>query len=237
MRTATLLVAVIMFIAGCTNTVRTDSSNMDIGMPDLERSLAREASVTVVSDHSVLTAMEGNAPADAEEVLVAMNGYDPVHMLETGGEKVRGSPEHVVIVYDPGHENPVAYWFRSAENAHTFTQDSDRYRPKYGGFCGWGVVDYRNVEDSRPLNVSHATPVPSVEQGGVYIVRGAGTEDARIIGFLNDTVRDRFMTAPDFYEHLADYQWKHSREDVLVPWSAIADEVRALRSKQEEHSH
>lgn len=222
-----------MLVAGCANMNHAGGSDVDIGTPDLERSLAREVSVTVITDASMMQAM-GIGYGSA---FVAMNGYDPVHMLETGGEKVRGSPEYAVVVYSGDHERGVAYWFRTRKNARMFTNDIDRYRPKYGGFCGWGVVDYRNVEDGRPLNVSHATPVPPVEQGGVYIVRDADTEDARIIGFLNDTVRDWFMAAPDFYERIADHQWEHNREDVLVPWSAIADEVRALRSKQEAHSH
>lgn len=146
-------------------------------------------------------------------------------MLETDGAIAIGSGEYVAT-----HEG-ATYLFKTARNRETFKQNPARYAPKYSGFCGWGMVDYRDVTTDKPVNIPHATPTPSISDGGVYVVWGEG-DTARIMGFYNRKAYERFLVDPDMYEATADKTWAERRADALVPWEAVAEEMKTLRRKQ-----
>ena len=63
---------------------------------------------------------------------VAINGYDPVGYF-TEAMPVKGSLEH------SAEWNDATWHFSSAENRELFLSDPERYAPKYGGYCSWGV--------------------------------------------------------------------------------------------------
>jgi YHS domain-containing protein len=63
----------------------------------------------------------------------AIRGYDPVAYF-TQRAPVRGSKEF-------SHEWRGATWyFASKENRDRFAADPDRYAPRYGGYCAYGVA-------------------------------------------------------------------------------------------------
>lgn len=182
------------------------------------------------------------------ETGVAMNGYDPVHMRKNA-EAIVGDPKFAVqwrgCVEKAGmcfvpvgntgkfqREHGGVYLFSSQANRDEFLSNPPRYTPKYNGFCGWGITDYRDVTDSKPLNVAHATAVPPISEGGVYVVFGTG-DDARIVGYFSNTVwEDRWKVAPRFYETRADNVWRERRQEALVQWPEVGPQVKKLRTEQ-----
>lgn len=63
---------------------------------------------------------------------LALHGYDPVAYF-TQGQPVRGSDSRVHV-----HQG-AAYRFSSQAHLDMFRKDPDRYVPRYGGFCAYGV--------------------------------------------------------------------------------------------------
>jgi hypothetical protein len=70
---------------------------------------------------------------------IAIKGYDPVaYFIES--KPVKGSPEHE-------HAWNGATWrFASAANRDAFAAEPERYAPKYGGFCAYGVAGGYKVD-------------------------------------------------------------------------------------------
>jgi YHS domain-containing protein len=64
---------------------------------------------------------------------VMLLGYDPVAYF-TQGKPVKGSPEHQLSLPDR------TYYFASKEHKALFEQQSAKYEPQYGGFCGSGAA-------------------------------------------------------------------------------------------------
>ena len=64
---------------------------------------------------------------------LAVHGYDPVAYF-TKGAPVRGSAKLVHV-----HEG-AAYQFSSEAHLAAFKENPDRYVPRYGGFCAYGVA-------------------------------------------------------------------------------------------------
>lgn len=65
----------------------------------------------------------------------------------------------------------------------------------------------------------------------MYAVFGEG-EDARIIGFYNEAVYERFLADPVLYESTANMTWNEQRDEALVLWNAVADKIRSLNEEQ-----
>lgn len=194
-------------LSSCAHLGLTSDSEDPTSAPSLEYSLAAEKSISP----------EG----------IGANGYDLVTMLESQGKEVVAGSRDYAATHDG-----VTYFFTNAENRQTFLDSPARYTPKYGGFCGWGMVDYRDTSDQeRHLNIPHATPTPPVSDGGVYAVFGRN-KNARIIGFYNQTVYERFLVDPALYELTADLTWNERRDDALVPWNAVSEHVRSLKEDQ-----
>jgi hypothetical protein len=78
---------------------------------------------------------------------VAIGGYDPVAYF-TDGRPVRGSRRHRLAWSG-------AYWFfASEEHLAAFAADPERYAPRYGGFCAYGVAqNYKVKIDPRAWSI------------------------------------------------------------------------------------
>jgi YHS domain-containing protein len=72
------------------------------------------------------------APVNAAKAGVAIQGYDPVAYF-TVGKPTPGNAQFE-------HRWNGALWrFASAANRDTFAADPERYAPRYGGYCAYGV--------------------------------------------------------------------------------------------------
>lgn len=63
---------------------------------------------------------------------VALQGYDPVAYF-TDNKATKGDPAH------EARFNGATYWFASEEHASLFKDNSAKYAPQYGGFCGYAM--------------------------------------------------------------------------------------------------
>ena len=109
---------------------------------------------------------------------VAANGYDVVAYFD--GEAVRGLPDFSIEYRD------ALWYFETPENAAKFQRDPERYEPKYGGYCAYGV-----------------------SQG--YLV-GTDPEAWSVVGdtlYLNynATIRTRWLADQADYIAIADKHW------------------------------
>lgn len=64
---------------------------------------------------------------------LAVHGYDVVAYF-TSGEPALGHAAHSTV------HNGATYRFANQANLDTFTQNPDRYAPKFGGYCAYGVA-------------------------------------------------------------------------------------------------
>jgi YHS domain-containing protein len=70
---------------------------------------------------------------------VALRGTDPVALAE--GPEVAPGHARFTAVHDG-----VAYYFASAETMARFAADPERYMPRYGGFCAFGVAKGKKLD-------------------------------------------------------------------------------------------
>jgi hypothetical protein len=87
---------------------------------------------------AALTMVPGEAAAESAVYVdwkgLAIKGYDPVAYF-TMSEPVKGEKDHVVTWMD-------ATWrFASAEHKSLFEKDPEKYAPRYGGYCAYGVAN------------------------------------------------------------------------------------------------
>lgn len=88
---------------------------------------------------ALLVAAAGAGIARAEEPRLAIKGYDPVAYFAPGAP-TPGDPRFVTV-WDG------ARWqFASAEHQALFESDPDRYAPRYGGYCAFGVSLGKKLE-------------------------------------------------------------------------------------------
>ncbi len=190
----------------------------EAGRPTRAGAQARE--VTVEDEQALERSLALGVSVSDQSV--AISGLDPVILFRQGTE-VPGSPEYAVQ-----HTDGATYWFMSAANRDEFLRSPTTYEPAFGGFCGWGVVEYRDVADTdHALNIPHARP----SESGAYIVTGVDGSK-RIVGFLNPRMRDRFLTDPEFFEKRAQVGWTLLQTNGLVPWSDVSGDLRGLRAAQ-----
>lgn len=79
-----------------------------------------------------LAAAEPKILVNVDQRGLAMQGYDPVG-YHTQGKALRGNPELAA------RYQGATYHFASEENRRRFDQDPERYVPRFGGFCGYGL--------------------------------------------------------------------------------------------------
>jgi YHS domain-containing protein len=70
---------------------------------------------------------------------VAIGGYDPVAYF-TDGRPVRGSRRHRLAW------NGAFWFFASEEHQDAFAAGPEKYAPRYGGFCAYGVAQNAKVK-------------------------------------------------------------------------------------------
>ena len=81
-----------------------------------------------------------SAPAGAQKAAVyadpdgAIRGYDPVAYF-TEGRPVKGSREFTHLW------NGATWRFASAQNRDRFAAAPEKYAPRYGGYCAYGVAN------------------------------------------------------------------------------------------------
>jgi len=63
-----------------------------------------------------------------------IKGYDPVAYF-TEGKAVKGKPE-IASTHEGGK-----FWFASEDNRRQFEEDSEKYAPRFGGFCALGMAN------------------------------------------------------------------------------------------------
>lgn len=94
-------------------------------------------------------APRGIAPEDARVEVkwnlgkeqLAIEGYDPVsYFPEGGGAPAKGDPKIETVL------DGARYRFSSAAHRNWFLSEPTRYRPKYGGWCAYAMVEGDDVE-------------------------------------------------------------------------------------------
>lgn len=70
---------------------------------------------------------------------LALQGYDPVSYFQDSGPLV-GS--EALIVESVGE----VYRFATEENREAFLQSPESYKPQFGGWCAWAMLDGEKVE-------------------------------------------------------------------------------------------
>ena len=70
---------------------------------------------------------------NTDQTGLAIHGYDPVAYFEDG-RPMRGN-----FQITASHLG-ATYWFANEQNQQKFTADPDRFVPRYGGYCAFGVA-------------------------------------------------------------------------------------------------
>jgi YHS domain-containing protein len=70
---------------------------------------------------------------------VAIQGYDPVAFF-TIKAPVKGKPEF------SSTSNGATYWFHSSKSKAAFDAKPEKYEPRFGGYCAYGVAKGRLIE-------------------------------------------------------------------------------------------
>ncbi len=83
---------------------------------------------------------------------LAIEGFDPVsYFPEGGGSPVKGDPKLESVL------DGARYRFASAAHQKWFLAEPARYRPKYGGWCAYAMVDGDDVEvDPKSFLIEHS---------------------------------------------------------------------------------
>lgn len=138
----------------------------------------------------ILAAALAAAPALAQKPEVftdagaAIRGYDPVAYF-TEGKPVRGEADHT-------HQWNGATWrFASKQNRDAFAAAPEKYAPRYGGYCAYGV--------SNGYTVPTAPEAWSVRDGRLYLNFSTG-------------VRQKWLEDPAGYIRRADTNWPKALE-------------------------
>jgi hypothetical protein len=102
------------------------------GAPIMKTALSRRAAVQLVALAATAFVM-GTSAAIAEDVPLAIKGYDPVAYF-TLGKPTKGVPE---FAHDWDDHR---YLFVSAEHRDRFKADPVRYAPQFGNYCAMALA-------------------------------------------------------------------------------------------------
>jgi hypothetical protein len=103
------------------------------GAPIMKITLSRRAAVRVVALAAATAFAVGASAAIAEDVPLAIKGYDPVAYF-TLGKPTKGVPE---FAYDWDDHR---YLFVSAEHRDRFKAEPVRYAPQFGNYCAMALA-------------------------------------------------------------------------------------------------
>lgn len=115
---------------------------------------------------------------------VALKGHDPVAYF-TDGKPVRGRDDLRV------ERGGAAYLFASTEHRDAFSADPERYLPRYGGYCAFGV--------SRGYKADIDPAAFTIAGGKLYLN-------------YNEAVRKEWLQDRDRLIAVADGRWPEVRE-------------------------
>jgi YHS domain-containing protein len=96
---------------------------------------------------------------------LALHGYDVVAYF-TDRQATLGKAE-LTATHDGG-----TYRFASAEHRAAFLADPEKYLPRYGGFCAYGVANGYKVKIDRRPGTSPTGSVPELRQGSQAVAAG-----------------------------------------------------------------
>jgi YHS domain-containing protein len=90
--------------------------------------------VLIILVTAVPSAAAAESAVNVDRKGVAIKGYDPVPYF-TISKPVKGNKDHIVSWMG-------AKWrFASAQNRDLFEKDPEKYAPRYGGYCAYGVAN------------------------------------------------------------------------------------------------
>ena len=107
-------------------------------MKSKRKSMHLHAALWALVLAAAMTAIPGVAgaksPVNVDWKGVAIKGYDPVAYF-TMSRPIKGDKDHVLTWMG-------ATWrFASPENREQFEKDPEKYAPRYGGYCAYGVAN------------------------------------------------------------------------------------------------
>ena len=81
---------------------------------------------------STVTFAQDKKANNIDDSKIGLQGYSPVSYLDLGLAQ-RGVKQYKSMY------NKIAYYFTSAEQKNTFDSNPEKYMPKFGGFCAFGI--------------------------------------------------------------------------------------------------
>ena len=130
-----------------------------------------------------------------------MAGYDLVayHSLDAKDDGIPGSPQ-----FQTRHSNGYVYYFSSQENLDAFVAHPDRYLPRYGGFCAWGMA-WEYPDDGWPWAADHMGPPCGPRDGWALLEDGNG--ETHLYCSIWRSYQDDFNAKQKEGMRLADQRW------------------------------
>lgn len=141
----------------------------------------------------VLVKAQPPVPGPEEPV---MGGYDLVeyHNLEPQQDGVPGS-----IEFSHKHRNGYTYYFKNFANRQAFISDPDKYLPKYGGFCAWGMA-WEYADEGWPWATDHMGPPCGPRDGWAIL-------DGKLYCSIRRSYQNDFNRRQVEGRRLADQRW------------------------------
>src|SRR5215212_4664114 len=99
----------------------------------MKTTLSRRSAVQFVALAAVAFSILGTLSAIAQDIPLAIKGYDPVAYF-TVGKPTKGAPE---FAYDWDDHR---YLFVNADNRDRFKADPVRYAPQFGNYCAMALA-------------------------------------------------------------------------------------------------
>jgi len=127
-----------------------------------------------------------------------MAGYDLVEyhkLADPQQDGVRGSSE-----FSYRHSNGYMYYFSNQANRLAFIESPEKYLPKYGGFCAWGVA-WEYPAKGWPWAADHMGPPCGPRDGWAII-------DGSLYCSIWRSYQDDFNARSKEGIRLADARWK-----------------------------
>jgi len=110
-----------------------DQAYTNAGAQIMKATLSRRGAVYLVALAAAVAFAMNTPAAIAEDVPLAIKGYDPVAYF-TLGKPTKGAPE---FAYDWDDHR---YLFMSAEHRDRFKADPVRYAPQFGNYCAMALA-------------------------------------------------------------------------------------------------
>jgi YHS domain-containing protein len=126
-----------------------------------------------------------------------MAGYDLVeyHNLQASQDGVVGKES-----ISHRHTNGYLYYFSTQANKELFIQNPDKYLPKYGGFCAWGIA-WEYEDDGWPWAANHMGPPCGPSDGWAIL------SDGRLYCSINRHYQEDFNHKQQEGIRFADDRW------------------------------